>query len=391
MPGGLRDGSAIANASKTTYTLAAADVGHKISVKASYTDGGGRPESVTSDPTAAVAAPASPGARFAHTANLSTTEGGGTDYFKAALTVQPRHDVTLAFTINDSTVGKFQASGRATHSITFTPGNWNVPQTVALAGVDDKANDGDTVFTVRTSVASDDLRYDGMRSGFGLPIPNINATNIDDDAPDPEEVAELIVPAPGGLSRYCPRLCYLLLDEGRYGEEETGALRNLAAALFRLENSRTPADVERVLAALVEWLADPAQASLRRAFTVWLKRVLLPGRMPGVEFNNVNELCEVKSMLAERVVDWTLDWKQQGIEEGRKQGMLLGLEEGRQEGIQEGRQEGEVASLSRLLERRFGELDEAVRRRLQEADAETLLRWGDRLLTAGSAAEVVQD
>jgi len=90
-------------------------------------------------------------------------------------------------------------------------------------------------------------------------------------------------------------------------------LRNVAAALFRMENSRTPHDVEHVLATLVEWLKAPGQASLRRAFTVWLKRVLLPGRMPGVDFDNLNELQEVKSMLAERVIEWTEQWERSGV------------------------------------------------------------------------------
>jgi len=97
----------------------------------------------------------------------------------------------------------------------------------------------------------------------------------------------------------------LLLDEDRYADSELAPLRNVAAALFRMENSHTPQEVEQVLAALVEWLQAPGQDSLRRAFTVWLKRVLLPGRMPGVDFNSLNELQEVKSMLAERVIEWT--------------------------------------------------------------------------------------
>lgn len=51
-------------------------------------------------------------------------------------------------------------------------------------------------------------------------------------------------------------------------EHDLAPLHNLVAALFRLENSRTPADVQRVLAPLVAWLRDPAQENLRRAFTV---------------------------------------------------------------------------------------------------------------------------
>ena len=65
-----------------------------------------------------------------------------------------------------------------------------------------------------------------------------------------QDVEPLVEPMPGGLERYRPRLAYLLIDEGRYTEEQLAPLHNVAAALFRLENSRTPTDVQRVVAAL---------------------------------------------------------------------------------------------------------------------------------------------
>ena len=206
-----------------------------------------------------------------------------------------------------------------------------------------------------------------------LPIVLYNGNRRWDAAVD---VADLIVPMPGGLETYRPRLKYFLLDEGRYADSELAPLRNLAAALFRMENSRTPQDVERVLAALVTWLQAPEQTSLRRAFTVWLKRVFLPGKLPGVELGSINDLQEVQSMLAERVTEWTEEWKRQGRQEGRL------------EGRQEGRQEGEAALLLRQLELRFGPLDETSGARVRRAYAETLLRWGDKVLTATSLEEI---
>lgn len=196
----------------------------------------------------------------------------------------------------------------------------------------------------------------------------------------PEDIEALITPVPGGLERYPPHLHYLLLDEGRYSDHELANLRNLTAALFRLENSRTPQDVERVLQALIAWLQSPEQSGLRRTFTVWLKRVFLPGRMPKVTFDEIQDLQEVQSMLAERVKEWTREWKQQGIEEGRL--------EGRQEGRLEGQVEGEAKMLLRQLERRFGPIDEAIQNRIHSADAETLLIWGDRILNAQSIEDV---
>jgi hypothetical protein len=78
-------------------------------------------------------------------------------------------------------------------------------------------------------------------------------------------------------------------------------------------------------------------------------------------------------------------------EEGRQQGKQEGRQEGKQEGRQEGRQEGEAALLLRLMERRFGPLNPNLRERVRTADADTLLVWGERLLTAATPAEILGD
>jgi len=189
-----------------------------------------------------------------------------------------------------------------------------------------------------------------------------------------QDIADLLSPAPKGLERYAPRLRYFLIDEGRYADSDLVPLKNLVAALFRLENSRTAREMDGVLAALVEWLKAPDQASLRRAFVAWLRQGL-QSKLPGLEFTQLNDLYEVRSMLADRVDEWTEEWLRQG--EAR--------------GVARRRQEGEATLLQRLLERRFGALDETVRLRIAEADADTLLRWGERIFQASSAEDVVRD
>ena len=73
-------------------------------------------------------------------------------------------------------------------------------------------------------------------------------------------------------------------------------------------------------------------------------------------------------MLRDTVKGWTRQW----------------LEEGRQEG----RQEGEARLLLRQIERKFGVVGDRNRERIRRADAEQLLEWGERLVTARSVAEV---
>jgi hypothetical protein len=177
---------------------------------------------------------------------------------------------------------------------------------------------------------------------------------------------------PAQLLRYQPQIRYLLLEETRYEETHLAGLHNVAAALFRLENSREPQDIQRVLGSLVEWLGGEEQSALRRAFVVWLKRVLLPARVPGAEIPNVVELQEMRAMLAERVKTWTEEWKQQGLAQGREQG--------REQGERKGRRLGEVNLLRRLLERRFGLLPSWVDERLEQASEAQLEHWADRVL-----------
>jgi predicted transposase/invertase (TIGR01784 family) len=192
-------------------------------------------------------------------------------------------------------------------------------------------------------------------------------------------VQELVEPVPGGLEAYVPRLRYTILDEDSYSEADLKPLRNLSAALFRLENSRDPENMRQVVATLVEWLKEPRQKGLQRAFTVWLKRVLLPARMPGVEIPELQDLQEVESMLAERVKEWTEQWKQEGLEQGLEQGRA------------EGRAEGGAALLVLQLELKFGRLLGEHRARVEAADTETLLKWGERLLRVERLEDVFGD
>ena len=62
--------------------------------------------------------------------------------------------------------------------------------------------------------------------------------------------------------------------------------------------------------------------------------------------------------------------------------MQQARQDGRQEGRQEGLQQGESLVLLRLLRLKFGEGPEEIRGRIETADADTLLTWSERILTA---------
>jgi predicted transposase YdaD len=189
----------------------------------------------------------------------------------------------------------------------------------------------------------------------------------------PRDVSTLSEDSPGGLTRYKPRLRYALLEERRYTERMLAPLRNLVAALFLLENSREPEEVQRVLEALVAWVRTPEDDSLRRAFAFWLRRVLLPARLPAVPIPEMHDLREVQTMLAERVVEWTQRWKESGLREGRRAGRQEGLREGRQEGLREGQLQEARAMVLEAVRVRFGEVPDDITAAVQQQEARSRL------------------
>jgi predicted transposase YdaD len=183
------------------------------------------------------------------------------------------------------------------------------------------------------------------------------------------KLSALVEAGPRALGVYSLQARYLLIDERRFRESERVPLRNLVAALFRLENSRTTADVKEVVGLLFEWLSGPDQVSLRRSFKTWLERVIVP-RHRSEPIHRVEVLEEVPVMLSETIELWKAEFRREGLQEGRQQG------------LQEGLREGEARILLRQLHKRFGELPQHVSLRVQQATAEELESWGERLLDA---------
>lgn len=72
-------------------------------------------------------------------------------------------------------------------------------------------------------------------------------------------------------------------------------------------------------------------------------------------------------------------------------GERISMEKGYKQGIAQGMQQGEYSLLLRLLERKFNSISETYRQKLINADAATLLVWGERVLDAKTLAEVFTD
>jgi hypothetical protein len=108
--------------------------------------------------------------------DLITSEDLTTDTFTLALTSQPADTVTVAITSDDITEGTVSPS-----SILFTSNNWNLTQTITVAGVDDTLVDGDTSYQIHFNVQSTDNNYNGKALS---PVSVVNQDNDIGPAPD---------------------------------------------------------------------------------------------------------------------------------------------------------------------------------------------------------------
>ena len=74
-----------------------------------------------------------------------------------------------------------------------------------------------------------------------------------------------------------------------------------------------------------------------------------------------------------------------------KKGMQEGIEKGMQQGLQQGMQKGEAQLLLRQLTLKFGPVPEDKQRLIESADSQQLRQWSERILTAQSMDEVLND
>ncbi len=207
------------------------------------------------------------------------------------------------------------------------------------------------------------------------------------------DVSDLIAPVSPSLAPYQPAQRYVVLDERRVRSDD-GPEGNLMAAVVALEQSRSPEDLERVLAALQRRAWAPDEERLAGVFAEWvwrLMRHLARGDPPPAP---VYTLEGVRMTLEERVSEWPRQWRQEGLEQGIKQGIERGIEQGIERGIEQGIERGieqQRALLRRLAGSRFGagaaERLTPVLERI--ADPERLAEVGDLIVRCETGDELL--
>lgn len=77
------------------------------------------------------------------------------------LQTEPTADVKIGLSSSNVNEG-IVISPTNLYTITFTPSNWSISQTVTITGIDDFVDDGDQAFTIASNVESSDTDYNNM-------------------------------------------------------------------------------------------------------------------------------------------------------------------------------------------------------------------------------------
>lgn len=172
----------------------------------------------------------------------------------------------------------------------------------------------------------------------------------------PRSFHALVAPLPEVLVPYVPQFRYALHDiSARTGAEIKGAvLTRLVLLALRHIFSDAPVARLRELLELVRQIEDETEAT-RILYTLLHYYLSANARLDD---------AELRTLLTDTPMG---DTTMQTLYERYRE---------------EGRRDGEAAVLLLQIESKFGAPSEAVRRRIAQADPETLLAWSKRILTA---------
>jgi hypothetical protein len=180
----------------------------------------------------------------------------------------------------------------------------------------------------------------------------------------PSDFHALIRPLPEALKPYVPQFRYALHDLSPRSDAEIkgDVLTRLVQLAMRWIVSDQPLEQLERLIALIDQIAD-------RDTALQILESLLRYDVQGtqrVDEDDARRLLE-QTAPGDPLMQTFID---------------RSIEQGREQGIEQGERKGEAKLLLRLMERKFGPTDARRRQQIQEADAETLLEWSERILTA---------
>ncbi len=158
------------------------------------------------------------------------------------------------------------------------------------------------------------------------------------------------------------------------------------ASLIQLRKLKTGSNVEQLLAGKIEMARELfgrgfSSDQVRELFRFLDHIMRLPAELE-------KSFYEQLANEGEPLVTYMSRLEREAWERGMTQGVEEGMEKGIKKGIEEGIEKGEAQLLIRQLHRKFGEVPAEIEKRIAESNAEQLLEWGERLISAETVDDI---
>ncbi len=175
------------------------------------------------------------------------------------------------------------------------------------------------------------LLYQDLRTSAAIapdaPLPPVLPMvlyNGDDPWTAPRNVRDAIGPVPSVIEPFLPHLPYLLLDEVRMVLKPAAEERNLAAAVFKLEQQDSLEQHLQVANAVKAWLKALQRPELLPGFLTWWQRTLSQRRQLAQDLNPFQEDPMIADRIHRHLDRIAAEAEARGIAEGEARGETNG-------------------------------------------------------------------
>lgn len=201
----------------------------------------------------------------------------------------------------------------------------------------------------------------------------------------PTDTRDLLAPVLEQMVGTQPRHPYLLMELQTL-DPSTLPYGSVLSMIARLEQARSPEQLEHLVATLADWVERADAEELLDNFREWISQVLVQRLGPAgrtLELKIRSEEEARMTTLIERARQWGEELNQHWLEKG--------IEKGIEEGLERGRVEGERALVYRLVTRRFGSgtTEQLVPVLDGTADPELIAGVADAVVESRTAAEFI--
>ena len=139
-----------------------------------------------------------------------------------------------------------------------------------------------------------------------------------------DRLAALLHPYPAAIAAYRPDLRYLILDEQRLAISPHEPLRNLATAIFALEQARSSEALVHIANAVRDWLDASGRSHIIPEYATWFHRTLTDGKLPPEFPNPFSGGSMIVTTIRRELEQAEAKGEARGKAEGKAEGKALG-------------------------------------------------------------------